>query len=774
MTATVKTGSPADSLRLGMSGSALSASLATGLMLFSAGKAAAQDAAVPPPANTPVELGPVRVGADEEADAGPNVLHHGTTLDRLPGDLQDTPQTVTVIPQVVIQQQQATTIDQVLKYVPGVTVATGEGNGGMNGDAFRIRGFDAKGDLYVDGLRDFGAYVRDDFAIESVQVFKGSSSESFGNGSTGGVINQISKTAHLGDSYGLQGTLGSGLQKRIVADIDQQINDTTAVRLVGMWHDQDLVDRDHVYAKRWGVLASLGFGLGTDQTLTINYMHQHGDRRPDMGVPSLLLPAGVGGYSLPVTEYGVPRSSYFGKESDRDRTNVDMVTVRYHKEVGDWLTISNDTRYARYTRWMAFTPTICGTGVGGVADFGTCSSDVLAGHLDTAYTLWPVLGDRQKSNGGQNITTAVARFDTGTLKHELVAGVDVYYQRNFFGSLAGSQTRTGGTLLDPDFYNPPGFTISDAASAVRARAWDIAPFASDHIWLSDTLSLTGGLRWDNYHARNQSVDSATGVNGPWTKGTTHFLSPKASILWQPSSGQSYYISYARSFTPAGQNVSFQGTVSAGTPNLSPDKNHSFELGGKWSLIGEQLGLTAALFRTIKDRGSYDDPLTGASVSAGGERDRVQGVELGITGKIAPAWDVQASYSFYDSKILSGGAIGAFNPTDSTGNKVSYVSKNNVAIWSTYDVATLIPAMRGKLLVGGGLNYRSRYFADPNQIYLIPGATTIDGLISWENDRFRVALNITNLTNALSYASAFYYRAEVAPGRTVAGTIAVKF
>lgn len=772
MTTSVQTRSSAATLRPVMAGSALSASLATGMMLFGAGRAAAQDSPPPPPpADKPVQLGPVRVGGDEQ-DSGPNVLRHGTKLDRLPDDLQHTPQTITVIPQVVIEQQQATTIDQVLKYVPGVTVATGEGNGGMNGDAFRIRGFDAKGDLYVDGLRDFGAYVRDNFAVESVQVFKGSTSETFGVGSTGGVINQVSKTAHLGDSYNLLATLGSGPQKRVVADVNRQLGSTTAIRLVGMWHDQDIVDRDYVYSKRWGVLGSLGFGLGTDQSLTINYMHQHGDRRPDMGVPIPLPPMGYVGPVLPVTEYGVPRSNNFGKETDRDLTNVDMVTVRYRKEIGDWLTLSNDSRYAHYTRWMAFSPVQCGTGPGGFVQFGTCSRDILAGNLNAAHVVWPVFGDVQRSSGGQNVSTAVARFETGGLKHELVAGIDVYYQRNQFGSLIGSVTsRAAGTLLHPNFANPPGFTLSNYPSATIARAWNIGLFASDHVYLTDTLSVTGGLRWDDYNAKTAGRNLTTGVDGPWSKAETKFVSSKASVMWEPSPEQSYYVSYARSFEPAGQNITYQGGT--GQPGLEPDKNYTIEAGGKWSLIRDQLGLTAAVFRTIKNRGSYDDPLTGASVTAG-EKDRVQGVELGITGKITPAWDVQASYTYLDSKILIGSPPGFFGSADSTGNQVAYVSKNNVAIWSTYDVATLIPGMPGKLLVGGGLNYRSRYFADPNMTYLIPAATTMDGLISWEDDRFRVALNVTNLTDKLTYTSAFYPRAEVAPGRTFTGTVAVKF
>ncbi|MEC3947642.1 TonB-dependent receptor [Sphingobium sp. HWE2-09] len=772
MTDTLSSGQNGAVLRQARTAAALSASLASGLMLFGAGESHAQDT-TQQASDQPVELGPVRVEGDDESNKSPNMLRHGTGLDRLPSDVQGTPQTITVIPQVVIQQQQATTIDQVLKYVPGVTVATGEGGGGMNGDAFRIRGFDAKGDLYVDGLRDFGAYVRDSFAVESVEVLKGSSSQSFGNGSTGGVINQTSKTAHLGDSYGLEGTFGSGPQKRIVADVNKQLGETTVLRVVGMWHDQDSVDRDDVYSKRWGVLGSLGIGFGTSTTFTINYLHQEGRRRPDMGVPILALPAGVSGYGLPVTEYGVPRSNFFGKQTDRDRTNVDIVTARFRTEVNDWLTFSNDTRFARYSRYMAFTPNICGTGFGGFADFGTCSADVLQGNLNTAFTVWPVVGVRQTSSGGQNITTATARFRTGALRHELVAGVDAYFQDNKFGSLSGSMPRTGGTLLNPDFRNPPGFTISDALGIVKAKAWNIGLFASDQIWFTDQISIVAGLRWDSYNAKTSTQNSTTGTFGPWVKGDTQFLSPKASIIFEPTPGQSYYVSYARSFTPQGQNLSYQGSVSTSQPGLSPDRNYTLEVGGKWSLIKDQLGLTAAAFRTIKDRGSYEDPLTGASVLVG-EKDRVQGIEVGITGKVAPAWDVQASYTYLASKILKGGPIGPFNPTDSTGNPVAYVSKNNAAVWTTYDVATLIPDLPGKLLIGGGLNYRSCYSADPNKLFRIPAATTVDGLISWENDNYRVALNVTNITNELTYTSAFFYRAEVAPGRAFTGSFSVRF
>lgn len=757
-------------LRPILNGMTMSAGLTTALFGVLAEEAEAQQS-VPAGAsqNGLIALDPI----DVAGEAVSNTLQATTGLERLPGTLQSTPQTITVIPQVVIQQQQATTVNQVLQYVPGITVATGEGNGGMNGDQFRIRGFDAKGDVYVDGLRDFGAYVRDSFSTESVTVLKGPSSESFGAGTTGGAIELQSKKAHLGNAYSVEGVTGNGPFGRVVADINQQINETTAVRMIAMGHDQDLVDRDHDYSKRWGFLGSIGLGLGTDQTFTLNYLHQHGDRRPDMGVPMVVNPTpGAAGY--PVTEYGVPRSNYFGKETDRDVTEVDMVTARYRKDFGDILTITNDTRYAQYTRYLAITPTMCSAGISFFANFGTCSTDVLAGKLNTGYTVWPVVGLTQNSSGAQNITTARARFETGPFRHELIAGIDVYYQENKRNNLLGSTSRSGGTLLDPDFSNPAGFNIYQLPSGMtEARSRDVGLFASDRMWLTSQLSILGGLRWDDYHSELASWDSALGGMGQPLTGDTRFLSPKAALIFEPSKLQTYYVSYAKSFTPQGGDVSLSfGQISATQPNLKPEDNKTIEVGAKWGLLDGKLGLTAALFRVEKSSTTFSDPTTGL-VAPTGETHRVQGLELGLTGQITPAWTIQAGYTYMDSKVLSW-TYSSFEPFSTVGHKVPYVSENSASLWTTYDIATLVPRMQGKLLVGTGVNYRSEYSADSGNVFRIPAATTVDALLSYEIDKYRLALNVYNLTNQLTYTSAFYYRAEVAPGRAFTVTASAKF
>ncbi|RJF80656.1 hypothetical protein D3874_26485 [Oleomonas cavernae] len=218
-----------------------------------------------------------------------NNQQRSTGLDRLPQSIQDTPQSVQVVNQQTLRQQGITTLDQALRNIPGITTAIGEG-GTMNGDQFRIRGFDSMNDIYTDGLRDFGVYTRDTFNTESVEVFLGSSAQSFGRGNFGGSINQTTKVPVLDDFITLRGELGLGPHLRTTGDANYQIGDTTALRLNVMYTDQETVGRDGPESKRWGIAPSIGFGLGTDTSLTVAYIHQEDNRVPDYGIPVVLAP----------------------------------------------------------------------------------------------------------------------------------------------------------------------------------------------------------------------------------------------------------------------------------------------------------------------------------------------------------------------------------------------------------------------------------------------------------------------------------------------------
>jgi len=750
----------------------------------SAPKAKAKAKAAPAPVQ---QAAPV-IAAEPSAPVGPpvsppNALEAGTGIGRLPGTLQDTPQTVNVVSQQQIKEQNITSLDQALRSVPGVTVALGEGGGGMNGDQFRIRGFQAKGDIYVDGLRDFGVYVRDSFAYEQVQVIKGPSSESFGMGTTGGAINVQQKTAHLGDAASIEQTIGMGPMYRSTVDINKQIDATTAVRVVGMWTDQDIVDRDHIFNDRWGVLASVAFGLGTDTTLTLNYLHQEGDRKPDMGVPIVTPPAAFqaqyGSHGRPITEVpGVSRSNFYGKSTDADETTVDMLTARLTHKVHPGLTIHNDSRLAFYSRYFAQTVTSCSDSAP-----NTCATDLFDGDPATVpeYAFGGPAGFDQESWGAQNITTAVAKFRTGEFRHEAVAGVDVFYQhdertqlRNYTTTLPlAFADKNGGSVYNP-VYEAVGYYVAKSPNEKkRANSTGVGLFASDRMWLTPEFSILGGVRWDYMKAdywasakpRGADIDTPEQITD--VEAETSFVSPKASVIWEPTKNQTYYVSWARSYSGlAGQFITNDNT-SVGDPSTEPEENTLWEVGAKYSLFGDRLGLTAALFRVDKTNARVDDG-NGNLVDTG-EKQRVQGVELGVTGKLTDAWTVQAAYTYLDSEVLN-------SASDSTvaGNRVAFVPKHAASIWSTVELSKLMYLGPGKAIVGAGITYADDLFANSANTSIIPEFFSVDGLISYEIDSWRVALNGYNLTDELNYVGTFGNRAEPSPGRTVLLTIGKKF
>ena len=198
----------------------------------------------------------LQVAAAHAADAAENTVE-GVTVTARPsigaytGTLQNTAQNVNVIPQQLMTDQAVSNVQDALKNVPGITLNAGEG--GTHGDNINLRGFAASDDFFLDGLRDTGFYTRDSFNLDAIEVYKGPASTLFGRGSTGGVVNQVSKTAKLGNFA--SGTIAGGTNSEIrgTVDLNTQVSDTTAVRLNAMAQDAEVTGRDYVKNRRWGV-----------------------------------------------------------------------------------------------------------------------------------------------------------------------------------------------------------------------------------------------------------------------------------------------------------------------------------------------------------------------------------------------------------------------------------------------------------------------------------------------------------------------------------------
>jgi len=471
--------------------SLLTASMA--LACAATGARAAPDAVTSPPrasdtAGTPDRKSPAPPAQDQynhasdsrydqtRVTASPmNVLHESIGLSRMPQDAMHTPQNVNVVPQILMQQQNVKSLDEALKNVPGITASVGEGEGGMAGDQFLIRGFAAQNDIYENGLRDFGVYTRDSFYYDHVSVIKGPSSEVFGNGTTGGAINIVTKTPHLGNSYQASFSGGSGSYYRGTLDVNYQIGSSTAFRLTGMGNENNVVGRDYIYSHRWGIAPSIAFGLGKKVSFVLEYFHQNDNRIPDYGVPVVYSSASAIG--RPVTEYGVRRTNWYGTTYDQDDSSTDMITGRLTARVSPILTLYNDMRGGIFHRYFSASQEACSNfssgatltnnTINGVAASSTCQSDFFSSNPGSAVVArnGGVGGPepyRQSDWSIQDVFSGVAHLKTGHIRHEIIGGFDIEYVTDHRQNYAYGSNRPGTSLLDPSPY-VPGLTLGDCA-----------------------------------------------------------------------------------------------------------------------------------------------------------------------------------------------------------------------------------------------------------------------------------------------------------------------
>jgi catecholate siderophore receptor len=275
--------------------------------------------------------------------------------------LRDIPQTITVISKSMIEEQGATTLRDVLRNVPGLTMTAGEG-GTAAGDNLTLRGFSARNDLFVDGVRDISPQSRDPFNMEEVEVVKGPGSAFTGRGSTGGSINLVSKAPSLSRMFGGTFNFGTDGTKRVSADVNMPLRflgEHTAFRLNVLAHDSGVAGRDVVNNQRWGVAPSLAFGLGTPTRLTLSYFKLKQDNISDYGIPWVPATNNV------LTAYRdrpapVPRETFYGFRSrDYERMGSDMATVKYEYDFSDALQLRNQLRYGRSTRVQCHPAAFC-------------------------------------------------------------------------------------------------------------------------------------------------------------------------------------------------------------------------------------------------------------------------------------------------------------------------------------------------------------------------------------------------------------------------------
>ena len=779
-------------------------------------------------------LAPMTAFAHEEAPADPStqvsevLVNARAKASPLTGlstsvtpTVQDTPQVVNVVPQELIRQQKITTLEQALRDVPGITVAIGEG-GTLAGDQFKIRGLDAANDIYTDGLRDFGVYTRDSFDYQEVQVLKGPSGAMFGRGTTGGAINTISKQPDATRTFiDADAQVGTGRYYRGTVDMNQKVNDTTALRLNLMGTSAGVTGRDVVKSQRWGVAASAGFGLGTDTTLVVNYLHQSDDRIPDYGI-IIGNPTGTT-KALPATEYGLSPHVFEQFLTDRDKTRADVLTVRFRKDFGPNLSFSSDTRGGSYDRFFQYTsvdacptnPTTGQTCIDALVDNNPATRPLITFGGSGPY--------RQRAWGVQNVTSVHALFDVGGLRNEVVAGTDLNYQENrkaffaytlpplssgiyFPGTKTAARNAIAIDLLTGAGYPPVGYgtfrpsvTPGVAATGIpltsittnayildsKGTAADYGAFIVDRLYFTPQVSLIAGVRYEGYEAEYANT-LVSGVRQDF-KADSHLTSPHVSLVYEPTADRTFYVSYAKSATPVGSGIVGTATPIAGaTAAFAPDEGETYEVGAKYGLLGGRLSLSGAAFHVNKANAKQTDPVSGEVSSQSSQKQTIQGVEAGLTGQITRDWSVNVAYTYLDTQVrqdlvCAGSPLVCYANPITTGTPVLQVPENSAFVWTSYKLRQVLPG----LAVAGGFTYQDGYHVRytttgtaPNLTLTrdaqVPSTFSLDALVQYEVKRWRVALNLYNLTDRLNYAQSFGNRAAPAQGRTAIVSVGMSF
>ncbi|HEY1836089.1 MAG TPA: TonB-dependent siderophore receptor [Rhizomicrobium sp.] len=696
-----------------------------------------------------------------------NVTARKTALDKLPQTVLDTPQSINVVPLKVIQEQGVASLQDALKNVPGVTLNAGEG--GAHGDTVNLRGFSASDDFFLDGLRDTGFYTRDSFNYESLEVYKGPASTLFGRGSTGGVINQISKTPQLYPIIAGTASVGTADYYRGTVDVNEMFGDDDAFRVNAMEDTNHVEGRDDVRNRRLGFAPSVAFGLDTPTTLTLSYFHEEQNDVPDFGVPFL--------NGAPVK---VPRDTFYGlADDDSTRTNVNVLTGTFNHDFGSDLSINDKARYGFYrfdTRMTAphYGNANCYTGAAPFAGGPVCTGAAADVPVTPTNPLFPVAGmpqsqifvqrDRPSASGDvttlMNETDLTWKFATANIAHTLIAGVELDKEEAALIGYANQDTQIVATpLLNPDPLEAfPGHqTVISRRPDTRTNT--VGFYAIDTIDFTPQWSLIGALREDRFNA---SYDEP--VSGSHFDHTDWILTPRAALLYKPTDTQSYYFSYGTSFDPSAENLS----LSARNADLPPEKDHSFELGGKQQILGGLLSLTEALFDTTMNNARISDPLNPAlQVLSGNER--AQGAEFDVAGNITEHWEILGGYTY-----LIGKSKGLFGP--GIDGPIPNTAHDQANLWTTYDFDS-------GLKLGVGANYLGRRAAFKDAAgaeSYVPSYVTFDAMAAYQiTDNVQLQLNGYNLFDKYYYANTYFSsdaenHAVPGAGRTFLFTVAVNY
>ncbi len=628
--------------------------------------------------------------------------------------LIDVPQSVTVITRERLDDQALRSMADVLRYVPGATVGQGEGNR----DQITLRGQNTTADFFIDGVRDDVQYYRSLYNIERVEVLKGPFALIFGRGGSGGIINRVQKTPSadalmVGGSASIN-TFGSW---DAAADLNVPISGSAAFRLNGTYERLDN-HRDFFEGERYAVNPYVAVDLGGGWQAGLSYEYVNDQRVTDRGVPSIATAAGqpnrpIEGYRD--TFIGVPDVNEAGLEAH-------IVKARLDGQLAENLAWSTTVLYGDYDKFY---------------------TNVFANGPATSQTGTVALADYTDPTTRQNFiaqSNLVWDVEIGGLTNKILMGVE------YADQASTNQRRDlilSSTTLDLANIVYPTATLGALTRDTLSDVTVFSAYAQDQMSLSEHLDLVIGLRYDRFEIKGTDL---IGTPRPFAR-TDEKVSPRVGLIVKPQENISIYGSFSQSFLPRSGDQFL--ALSATQQNLAPEKFTNYEVGAKWD-IRPNLNATLAVFRLDRTNATTPDPDNVTATINVGET-RTEGVEVAVTGRITPNWQISGGYTYQDARLSGNGSV-----------RLAQVPEHQFALWNRYDVDPRIG-------LGVGVVHQSSQFAairTSATTTRLPAFTRVDAALFFKaTERLELQVNVENLFDE-GYFSDAHNNNNITPGAPI--------
>jgi catecholate siderophore receptor len=706
-------------------------------------------------------LKPITILETAEAPEGKDALRATTTtIGKTKQELRDIPQSITVVTEKLIDDRNLDTLKEVLHNTAGVTFQAAEGGE----EDIRLRGFSlaTTGDIFVDGMRDPAFYERDTFNNDRIELLRGSASMLFGRGSTGGAVNQVNKLPRAIDAHEISTTVGEYNYARVVGDFNISTGESSALRINAMGTKADNNGAGSSINKK-GLALSSRFGIGTANEFLISLYSLINNNGMNYGMPwirptATALPADT------TVNNKLDPNSYFGMASDYNDGSARNFTVSHTHRFADNSELKTAIRGGNYTRdQRAGTVRHClktTNATTGVVTNPECPTTVA---LDTFGPSTILTRGNQLKIQDLNSTYAQSdynsKFSAWGFSHELTTGIDAAKEgKNVYAGTALTKPKTLAGTPNDGAVVQEGTRVLSKSSAFAAN--NLGIYAQDLVQVASSWKVLAGLRYDSMRGNFDNIGTTATTSyaqniGDW--------SPRTGVLFQPNARHSYHVSWGTSFNTSADTYSYSA-LSANTP---PEQSRNFEIGAKLDTADKRFTTRLALFQSTKYNERNTDPDSAATAFLLSGQRHASGLEIDLTGRLTPAWEIYGSYMWMPDAVIDVAAPTA-GAGDRAGERPALTPIHSGTVWSTYQ-------LNRQWRVGGGVNFRSEQSPIRNPGWNAPAFTTVDLMAEYTfSPALSVKANTSNINNTL-YADALYTGHYIpGTGRNTQVTVNLKF